>query len=105
MRPTFPFAFAVFVAGGLLTGMLGLKNLVAHDPAPRSASNSTESTSAPTPVPTLPPPPRVASGVTPARVVSAATRQPASVDNSWWFLYVIDGNLWEAGGGTTLQLT
>ncbi|MBV9602953.1 MAG: hypothetical protein JOZ87_39745 [Chloroflexi bacterium] len=103
-------ALAVFIAGGLLSGTLGLNSLAGvvatrerAKPTPSApAQSAVGSSSAPVvdaPVATTAPPP---TRVAPTAVV--ATPQPLSAPNSAW-LFVIDGNLWEINGGAPFQLT
>lgn len=102
-RYLLPAALALFIAGGLLTGTIGLRSLAS---LPTSAPS-------PTPVPTAAPvrvlPPTTTSS-TSARPTSNVAPQaeptqsrPPKPVPSW--LFVANGNLWEIGGGDPVQLT
>jgi hypothetical protein len=101
-------ALAAFIAGGLLSGTLGL-NRLAEFTQPQAAA------AAPTPAPAAAQPtpfvaqPLVSRAGTPTptpRAVAAATPTPETEDpNRPSWLYVVDGNIWVAGGSTPRQLT
>jgi len=105
-------AVAVFIAGGLLSGTLGLYRLGGLAPV--------ESVAAPTPTP--PPTPLAAPRSTPglaqapvtrlatatpaAKAPAAATPTPEPQDpNRPVWVYVVDGNIWITGGSAPAQLT
>jgi hypothetical protein len=101
-------ALAVFIAGGLLSGTLGLNRLAgltaaqtAAAPAPTLAPAAPTQ---PTPAATQALVPRPGAPTPAPR--SAATPTPETEDpNRPSWLYVLDGNVWVAGGNTPQQLT
>jgi hypothetical protein len=102
-------ALVVFIAGGLLCGTLGLNRLAEVAP-PRMAATPTPIASAlpaaPTPVPAQPVAPRPVTSTPVPRSDAVATPTPEPVDpNRPSWLYVIDGNIWVAGGKLPQQLT
>ena len=107
MRLLLPAAFNLFVAGGLLAGLLGLSNLamLAQQP-PRARHEPAPAT--PRAAPTVPPPDRTPTTRDRAAPQATLIATSATVDDgrAWWLLYVVGGDLLETDGGDTpLQLT
>ena len=102
-------ALAVFIAGGLLTGTLGLNRLAEVAPSASGAAPTPTTAVAPapaTPGPAQPVPPRPVTSTPVPQAATAATPTPEPVDpNRPSWLYVVDGNIWVAGGKAPEQLT
>ena len=109
MRRVLPLGFALFVAGGLLSGFIGLNNLsFAMDQRPSPAAPSTAGASfVPPPESTPRASPTPSATVSPVVNTVRVSVLPSALESGsgWSFLYVIDGNLWVSDGGTQVQLT
>lgn len=108
MKRVIPLGFALFVAGGLLSGFLGLTSLTfALGRPPRPVVQTPRTTSL------LPPEsaPRINATpfATPVPLVNVAGASALGTTGDtagrWSFLYVIGGDLWMADGSSQFQLT
>ena len=107
-----PVAFALFVTGGLLSGMLGISNLAqfadTRDVPPDTSTRASELV--PTPIAVRAAFPmsvldQLPSDPVAGRAMAAANAGDAHVAGRWSLLYVADGDLWLATAGATLELT
>ncbi len=103
-------ALAIFIAGGLIAGTLGLNRLAQMVPS-RSAATPTPTTVSVAPVqptsgPAQPVAPRPVTSTPVPRSAAAPTPTPEPVDpNRPAWLYVIAGNIWVTDGKIAQQLT
>jgi len=103
-------ALAIFIAGGLLSGTLGLNNLAflaeqPDSPAPPldRAATPADQAAMPVGVPTAAPALPVIAGLH-LLIAPSPTQEPPDPNGTAW-LYVIGGNLWESDGRSAVQLT
>jgi len=105
MTRLLPVSATLFVVGGLLFGLLGLRNLAILAQIGVSPRTPAGASGAGPPPPTL-----TAADRRPAPTVDAASRPTASTPVvaagvPWSFLYVISGDIWEISLGEATQLT
>jgi hypothetical protein len=98
-------ALAVFIAGGLISGTLGLNSLASLAATAVTAPPPTHIPIRMVPPTSVAPAPTSIAAVSSTRAPAVApTHPPLPVDTTAW-LYVAGGNLWEITGGSPFQLT
>ena len=102
MRRFAPVAFALFVAGGLLSSAFALSNLLVLSQQRGRSSLAPEIA---TPAPLRDEPRAQLSILAPTPAASRPAVQSGTSGTDWWFLFVVDGNVWASDGGHQYELT